>query len=483
MRCENGSDCWSYDLVNKAPAKLTAQYTSRPFGLCICKDCSKNLSTAVSSSHWAAPIKRVGVRTLDVPFGAIGEKWGSVATTRDIKQIEKTCRTTNVGGKRSMLDKLIKDRMNSHSNGDEKEIIKSLAKVYKDAERKASSFIAARNRLDRERHSEAQAKKKEKKVTRMKEIHAELSNLLEDFEHKDIALAVEWNQNWSGQPHAAFECNLSQELLSGLFSAVSNASKKKIRTASEEIRRVYSLAASKNLLSTVKDAVLFLADSQEPADQMLYKYFSANDDMFGTAHKIFFASAGPNHVDWLESATSANIANTLLGYSANSYGVFRESPATIRTRLGSAFAQTIIDDEMEKCGDLRKIAQHTWRLGWFDIWSSHSGTIVETIRHAFPLLRVRYEQVRASVSEYLARPDVVSYMEMPGVSPKHPSITRRVVVERAAIRDYQCLVWILNVDRGQNHAHLRARHECMFDDPSVSVWKDIFSDLMGDVDD
>ena len=423
----------------------------------------------------------MGDRTLDVPFGAIGEKWGSVATTRDVKQIEKTYRTTNVFGKRAMLEKLIKDRMNSHSNGDEKATIKFLAKVYKDAERKADSFITARNQLDRQRLSEAQVKKKEKKVARMKDIHGELSNLLEDFEHKDIALAVEWTENWSGQPHAAFECNLSRQLLSDLFSAVSNTTKKKIRTASEEIRRVYSLAASKNLLSTVTDAVAFLADSQELADQMLYKYFSANN--YGKAHKIVFASAGLNNIDWLESATSANITTALLRYRADSNDILSYvSGADMKTRLGPAFAQTIIDDETENCDDLRKVAQHTWRIGWFDILNSHSGTLVETIRHAFPLLRSRYEQVHVSISEYLARPDVVSYMETPGVSPKHPSITRRVVVERAAMRDYLCLVWILDGGRGISHTQLRARLECMFGDPFMSVWRDIFVDLVGDVD-
>lgn len=471
-RCEILSECWSFNIRTQKHQNLaTVHYTTRPFGLCLCKDCAKGLSTTVPSSSFAASHERVDDRTLDFPFhDSQDERQGPVVITGDIKQIEKSYR--GASDRTSILNQILKE-VDEEADDDEGAIIKSLVAVHKDAEGKADEFLEARAELERQRSLAAQKEKGAKRLVKMKEIYAELSNLLGDFEHKDIALAVEWNENRIGQPHAAFECDLSQELLSGLFSAVSNASKKKIRTASEEVRRVYSLAASKNLLSTLKDAVFFLADSPEPADQMLYKYFSANDH--DKARKILFEAFGA--VKWLESATSADILNTLLTYEvrSNSSDVFYVSWPGMKFDLGPAFAQTIIDDEMEKCDELRKVAEHAWCLGWDDICNSHLGTKVETIRHAFPLLEIRYEHARASISEYLARPEVVSYMETPGASPRHPSITRRVVVERSVIMDAQSLSWVL----GRGYFHLRIRQECMFDDP-FGTFRYAFVDLIGD---
>ena len=207
---------------------------------------------------------------------------------------------------------------------------------------------------------------------------------------------------------------------------------------------------------------------------MLYKYFSANDH--GKARIILFEAFGA--VEWLESATSADILNTLLTYKVSSNSVDVLYVSWPMPGLGPAFAQTIIDDEMVKCDDLRKVAKHVWRLGWEDICNSHTGTKVEKIRHAFPLLEARYEHARTAISEYLARPEVVSYMETPGASPQHPSITRRVVVERSVIMDYQSLSWVLQ----GGYFHLRIRQECMFDNP-FGVFRYAFADLIGDVDD
>ena len=241
-RCEILSECWSFNIRTQKHQNLaTAHYTTRPLGLCICKDCAKGLTTSVPSSSFAASHERVDDRTLDSPFyDSQGERQGPVIITGDIKQIEKSYRGAD--DRTSILNQILK-AVDDEADDDEDDIIKSLVAVHKDAESKADAFLEARAELEYQRSLAAQKEKGAKRLVKMKEIHAELSNLLGDFEHKDIALAVEWNENRIGQPHAAFECDLSQELLSGMFSAVSNSSKKKIRTASEEIRRVYRIAA------------------------------------------------------------------------------------------------------------------------------------------------------------------------------------------------------------------------------------------------
>ena len=59
-RCENLSDCWGYNIRTQKYTNLaTAHYTTRPFGLCICKDCAKGLTTSMPYSNFASSNEEV----------------------------------------------------------------------------------------------------------------------------------------------------------------------------------------------------------------------------------------------------------------------------------------------------------------------------------------------------------------------------------------------------------------------------------------
>ena len=168
-RCENLSDCWGYNLRTQKHTNLaTAHYTSRPFGLCICKDCVKGLTTSIPYSHFASSNERVDDRTLDVPFyDSQGKRQGPVVTTREIKQIEKAYRGADE--RMPILNQILKE-MDDDADDDEDAVIKSVVETHKDAESKADAFIDARSQIESQRYNTSQNERSSKKLAKMKEI-------------------------------------------------------------------------------------------------------------------------------------------------------------------------------------------------------------------------------------------------------------------------------------------------------------------------
>ena len=460
-RCENLSDCWGFNIRTQKHANLaTAHYTTRPFGLCICKDCVKGLTTSIPYSHFASSNDRVDERTLDVPFyDSQGQRQGPVVTTRDIKQIEKSYRRTD--DRTSILNQILKEVDDEANDDDEDAVIKSLVAVQKDAESKADAFIDARSQIESQRYRAAQNERSSKKLAKMKGIYEQLSEHLEDYEHKGLALEVEWRESY-GNASATFQCGLSDELLSNLFGSVSSVSKKRIRETADEIRRVYTLAESKGLLRTSSTSYLvMLSGSSDDIQRAIYAY--ATSEASGQLDLIFPYSYG--NIEWLDahaSPSSGDICERILWHNSGS------SFDTIFSLLA------VPDEGGENFGLLRELAKVVWRERWYaETWADGSNTsfyrkswdnpTAEVMREAVPVVLERYRQMKSRVAEYFARPEVVEFMEDTTPPTNNPDqiVTRRHVIESLyKDKDGQRLAY------GRNYGSLLNRHRGMFVNPS-----------------
>ena len=459
-RCENLSDCWGYNIRTQKHANLaTAHYTTRPFGLCICKDCVKGLTTSIPYSHFASSNEQVDERTLDVPFyDSQGQRQGPVVTTRDIKQIEKSYRRAD--DRTSILNQILKE-VDDEADDDEDAVIKSLVETHKDAESKDNAFISARNQIETQRYRAAQNERSSKKLAKMKEIYEQLSEQLEDYEHKGLALEVEWRESY-GNASATFQCGLSNELLSSLFGFVSSVSKKRIRETADEMRRVYTLAASKGLLRTSSaDYLAMLSGSSDDIQRAIYAY--AASEASGQLNVTFPYSSG--NIEWLDahaSPTSGDICERILWFRSG-------------CSFDTIFSFLAVPDEGEEnFGLLRELAKVVWRERWYaETWADGSNTsfyrkswdnpTTEVMREAVPVVLERYRQMKSRVAEYVARPEVVEFMEDTTPPTNNPDqiITRRHVIESLyKDKDGQRLTY------GRNYGSLLNRHRGMFVNPS-----------------
>ena len=458
-RCENLSDCWGYNLRTQKHTNLaTAHYISRPFGLCICKDCVKGLTTSIPYSHFASSNERVDDRTLDVPFyDSQGKRQGPVVTTREIKQIEKAYRGADE--RMPILNQILKE-MDDDADDDEDAVIKSVVETHKDAESKADAFIDARSQIESQRYNTSQNERSSKKLAKMKEIYEQLSHCLEDCEHKGLALEVEWKESY-GHASATFQCGLSGELLSSLFGSVSSASKKRIRETADEIRRVYTLAASKGLLRTPTSYLAMLSGSSDDIQRAIYAY--AASEASGQLNLLFRSSSG--NVEWLDahaSPSSGDICERILSFRSGRW---------FDTMF--SFLAVSSDDGEENVGLLRELAKVIWRERWYaETWADGSYTsfnreswnrTVEVTREAVPVVLERYRQMKSRVSEYVARLEVVEFMNDTALPPNNPGqiVTRRRVIESLyKDKDGQRLAF------GRNYGSLLNRHRGMFVNPS-----------------
>ena len=459
-RCENLSDCWGYNLRTQKHTNLaTAHYISRPFGLCICKDCVKGLTTSIPYSHFASANERVDDRTLDVPFyDSQGKRQGPVVSTREIKQIEKAYRGADE--RMPILNQILKE-MDDDADDDEDAVIKSVVETHKDAESKAGAFIDARNQIESQRYNTSQNERSSKKLAKMKEIYEQLSDHLEDCEHKGLALEVEWKESY-GIASATFQCGLSGELLSSLFGSVSSASKKRIRETADEIRRVYTLAASKGLLRTPTSYLAMLSGSSDDIQRAIYAY--AASEASGQLNLLFPSSSG--NVEWLDahaSPSSGDICERILSFHSGRW---------FDTMF--SFLAVSSDDGEENVGLLRELAKVIWRERWYaETWAdgsytsfnreSWNRTDIEVTREAVPVVLERYRQMKSRVSEYVARLEVVEFMNDTAPPPNNPGqiVTRRRVIESLyKDKDGQRLAF------GRNYGSLLNRHRGMFVNPS-----------------
>lgn len=407
-------------------------------------------------------------RTLDVPYcDSQGRRQGPIVTTRDIKQIEKSYRRAD--DRTSILNQILKE-MDDEANDDEDAIIKSLVEIHKDAESKANAFIDARTQIESQRYKAAQNERSSKKLVKMKEIYQQLSDYLEDYEHKGLALEVEWGESY-GNAYATFQCGLSDELLSNLFGSVSSVSKKSIREKADEIRRVYTLAASKGLLRTPTTYLAMLSGSSDVVQQAIYAY--ATSEASGQLNLIFPYSSG--NIEWLDAHTSpssGDICERVLWFRSGS-------------SFDRIFSFLAVPDEGEQDSRLlRELAQVVWRERWYaNTWADGSYEsfyrkswdcpTTEVTREAVPVVLERYRQMKSRVAEYVARLEVVEFMEDTTPPPNNPEqiVTRRHVVESLyKDKDGQRLAF------GGNYGSLLNRHRDMFVNPSRH--SHLFRDLL-----
>lgn len=386
-------------------------------------------------------------------YDSQGKRQGPVVTTRDIKQIEKSYRRADE--RTSILGQILKE-IDDEANGDEDAVIKSLVETHKDAESKASAFIDARSQIESRRYRAAQSERSSKKLAKMKEIYEQLSEHLEDYEHKGLALEVEWRESY-GNASATFQCGLSQELLSKLFGSISSVSKKRIRETADEIRRVYTLAASKGLLRTPTGYLAMLSGSSDDVQRAIYAY--ATSEASGQLNLIFPYSS--ENIDWLDthaSPSSGDVCERILWFRSGS------SFDTIFSFLA------VSDEGGENFGLLRELAKVVWRERWYaETWVDGSNTsfyrkswdrpTVEVTREAVPVVLERFRQMKSRVAEYVARPEVIEFMEDTTPPPNNPgqTVTRRHVIESLyKDKDGQRLAF------GRNYGSLLNWHRSMF---------------------
>jgi len=143
------------------------------------------------------------------------------------------------------------------------------------------------------------------------------------------------------------------------------------------------------------------------------------------------------------------------------------------------------DDGEENSGNLRVLAQEVWTERWYAKARMVDGSYIsifrqawdrpklEVTREAIPIILERYRQMKSRIAEYVARPEVVEFMENADPPSNNPEqvVTRRHVVETIyRDTDRHRLVF------SRNYELLLARQRQIFDNPQQ--YHHLFRDLL-----
>ena len=208
-----------------------------------------------------------------------------------------------------------------------------------------------------------------------------------------------------------------------------------------------------------------LSGSSDDIQRAIYAY--ATSEASGQFDLIFPSSDG--NIEWLDAQASPSIADIcqriLYSKSASAFDKFFSFLA-------------VPDEEEENFGLLRQLAKVVWEERWYaQTWVDGAMTsfynkawnrpTIEVTREAIPVVLERYRQMKSRVAEYVARQEVVEFVEDTTPPANNPNriVTRRHVIQSLyKDKDGQRLAF------NRNYGSLLNRHRDMFMNPSYYMY-------------
>lgn len=435
-QCENLDECWNYNLESNKATSL-ARTSTRPFGLMICKECARGMSDSLPWNHFANEHGdgRVAFdwKIINRPFiDRFGERHGPVVVAKQVRQIENTYKGAEE--RDAALARLLGE-VDGKVPDETEQLREKLVEAYDDAESKADAFFESKREI---------AVNKSKAVSlngkgRRDKIFKELETLLDGYEHKSLALLCTWDDEWGT---VGLTLCPSCDILRPLFDASSSATKKKIKAAADELRFVYDMLQSKHLLS--QNFLLFLSNSTDPMERALFRYLNSIEM---TPEKLLRKS-------WrcVDLVQEDKLLEVLFGADLK------------RSDLATVFSLAVVSsDEEDGATDLRNLAKGAW-LEACRLNDEHTYSMSAPIwSNLNTLAKTRFRRVREALVEYLARPEVVEFIqdESAPENNQDQNVSRRKVVMSIYV-DRWGQRYLFN----RNFVALLSRHRSLFEDPS-----------------
>ena len=441
-QCECLDECWSYNVVTKKAAALS-RTCKRPFGLSICKECVKGLSVSLPYNHFATagtPSNRVchDWRVLQRPFvDRNGQRHGAIIDAKQLAQIKNTFR--GIEEQKEALDQLLEAVDDDVS--DEVEVEReSMIEAYEDAEERVGAFLRSKREIANDK----------RKVTsrngrgRREKILKELETLLEDYQHKNLALLCSRDEDWGT---VNFKLQPAHHTLFSLFSASSSATKKKIKAAADSLREVFDMLHPKNLLTD--NFLSFLSESSDPFERALYQRFLSTGL---TPEKLLSTGTGR----WNP---------TYFARDDKFLEILNMSPGVENVDFATAFASVVVPtvEDLDNT-DLENLAKSVWvyeaTLKRFN-YSFSSEKFHETNTTA----RLRFQRVKENLQIYLRKPEIEAFIQ-DETPPENEQDQDQIVTRRRAVmsiyidRDAQLELYY------HRYGRLLSRHQGYFRNPS-----------------
>jgi len=252
-RCERGSLCWGYDMVERNSSLVNF---ARPgIGLYLCRKCIAGMTVPFQrDTIWAAEEDKVAASILDYSMRGLSQLCTEVATVQpvgpiitmiDLKQISHTYRRLDYNEERYRILSLIaEDREKGDTN-----ISKKIELL--DAFHGAKEDLAAYKKKRTDELSTKIKAKNAKRLCKLRSMHGILSELLQDHAWKELVLECTWDEGGVcfNDAYVTYPCAIVYEAMRRMINAPSLATRKRIKKAAKEIRDNFDIISESDFFS------------------------------------------------------------------------------------------------------------------------------------------------------------------------------------------------------------------------------------------
>lgn len=281
--CERGEKCYGRNLNTGNSMSLSGTH-HRASGMALCDSCIKFTTTKIPYNHFANQIESGGGggendndnpthvaftswRTITDPYQNDQGEWhGPLVGALELQQIQNSY--TEQEEKEGVLAKFIEKTLtenSSHCPTHYEEKAAMYCEIHDAAEKAADEYQKRKLEEQMQKYDENRQERIQKRLTKIRAIHASVENALTDCPLKDLALACTWNNE--SENCLSFTCFFTQETMRFLLSAPSSASKSAVSNRAETIKQKFNILQEKNFFSYA-----FIANSNNRFRKAMHEY-------------------------------------------------------------------------------------------------------------------------------------------------------------------------------------------------------------------
>lgn len=231
--CERGEQCYGRNLNTGKSMSLSGTH-HRTCGMAICDTCVKYCSSKISYNHFANGadnhVALSSWRTLTNPYQDDNGEWhGPLVGVLELQQIQNSYseRDDKVAALKGFAEKALTENSN-HCPSHYEEKAAAYSEIYKAAEKEAEDYQEKKEKERMQQYDENRQERIAKRLTKLRAVHAQMLDKMEDCPMKDLAMECTWDEE-SERNILKFSCHFVQEKMSCLLSAPSYANKSAVR--------------------------------------------------------------------------------------------------------------------------------------------------------------------------------------------------------------------------------------------------------------
>lgn len=265
--CERGAKCFGKNLNTGKSMTLSGSF-HRTCGMALCENCIKFNTTKIGYNWHGKNVALDGWRTLTNPYQDDNGAWhGPLVGVLELQQIQNSYSEREE--KEKALAGFVEKALTENSNlcpSHYEEKAAAYSEIYDAAEKEADDYVEKKLKEQLQKSDECRQERIAKRLTKLRAVHAQMVEIMEDCPMKELAMECTWNEE-TERNILKFECYFVQQSMSTMISAPSYANKSAVSTVTKTIKQKFNILQEKDFFSYAS-----IANTSNRFRKAMYEY-------------------------------------------------------------------------------------------------------------------------------------------------------------------------------------------------------------------